>query len=516
MNEIAIAAIAAGAGIVVGFGVFRAGLSGMRARTQSEIDALLKNAKIEAEGLKKQAEIEGKEQLQSDRQRLDQKHSRRMNEVSERERKVKEHRSQNDADRSSLDKKRTEIKKLEEKIEQKEAAVEETRGQYESMLEEIRKRLEEVAGMSRDDARNELVESMVADARTEAAKKISVIEEETKETADEHARNILALAMQRMSSDFAVERTVSVVNIPDDRVKGRIIGREGRNIRTFENLTGVDLIIDDTPDAVVLSCHSPLRREIARLSLEKLIEDGRIHPGRIEEIIRQVSKDTEKHIKEQGQKAVFDLGLKKLHPELIRYMGINMYRTSYSQNILSHSVEVGFMCGIMASELGMDQKQARRAGFLHDIGKAVDKELEGAHADIGADLCKKYGEAPIVVKAVRQHHDDRPESALGVLVQVADALSAARPGARREIMTSYISRLEDLESIAQKHKGVEKAYAIQAGRELRIMVEAERVSDDEALIISSEVAREIEDSMSYPGQIKVTVLRELRAVAYAK
>ena len=516
MDMVVVAGGSGIAGFALGYALFRFGVQTIRKSAEHEASLVLSKAKSESETIKKQAELDGMETVQKHRSKLDQKHSRRMSELAENERTVKDRRKELDKDAQQLAREKKEYESKHNDLSGREKKVEAMSIEYSGLLNGIRKRLEEVSGMSRDAAKAELVESMVADARRDAAKKIVVIEEETKESADEKARNILALAMQRISSEFAVERTVSVVNIPDDRVKGRIIGREGRNIRTFENLTGVDLIIDDTPDAVVLSCHSPLRREIARQSLEKLIEDGRIHPGRIEEIIRQVSKDVEKVIKDSGQKAIFELDIKKLHPELVRLMGLNMYRTSYAQNILSHSVEVGFMCGIMAAEIGVNQADARRAGFLHDIGKAVDKELEGAHADIGADLCKKYGEKPHIVAAVRQHHDDRPESALGVLVQVADSLSAARPGARREIMASYISRLEDLETIATKHNGVEKAFAIQAGRELRILVESESINDDEALVISNEVAKEIETSMNYPGQIKVTVLRETRAVAYAK
>lgn len=527
MTELLIGLIALGVGMAGGYAVFRATLTKARQAAQDDAERIRRAAELEAEAAKKQAILDGKAEANEERIRLDQKHQRRMgelndkdrnrtNELNDRERKLKEQQSKLGSDQSALDRQRAEIKSKEESLAKQAEKNQKLTEDYNARLDEIRQRLEQVSGMTRDQARAELVESMVASARQDAGKRVAAMEEEIRETADDKARNIMALAMQRMSSDFAVERTVSVVNIPDDKVKGRIIGREGRNIRTFEMLTGVDLIIDDTPDAVVLSSHSPLRREIARLSLERLIEDGRIHPGRIEELIRQVTADTERYIKEQGQKAVFDLDLKKMHPELIRYMGINMYRTSYSQNILAHSVEVGFMCGIMAAEIGVNQTAARRAGFLHDIGKAVDKELEGPHAEIGAELCKRFGEAPEIVQAVAQHHNDRPETALGVLVQVADSLSAARPGARREVMTSYISRLDDLERIATKHKGVERAFAIQAGRELRIMVEAERVNDDEAYMISSEVAREIENTMNYPGQIKVTVLRETRAVNYAK
>lgn len=483
---------------------------------EEEAKILLEKAGVEAEKIRSKGEFDVRDRLQKDKARQDKNHSRRMNELSDRERKLLSQRDQLDQERQTLDRERNSLKSAHDALERDQEKVNSLREEYEGVLDEIRKRLEQVAGMNRDEARKELVESMVSEARQEASKEIKVVEEEFKTQAEEKAQNILSLAMQRISSRFAVERTVSVVNLTNDRIKGRIIGREGRNIRAFEQLTGVDLIIDDTPEAVVLSSHSPLRRQIAKIALERMIEDGRIHPGRIEEIIKQVDGETEKTIRDAGQRAVLDLKINKLHPELVRYMGINMFRTSYSQNILAHSVEVAYMCGIMAAELGISQHKARRAGFLHDIGKAVDKELDGSHAEIGADLCRRFGEKPEIIKAVAQHHDDRPESVLGVLVQTADALSAARPGARREVMTTYIDRLDDMEKIAATVQGVEKAYAIQAGRELRVMVESDHVTDEDASMIGREIAEQIEKSLTYPGQVKVTVLRETRAVAYAK
>ncbi|MCA1987690.1 MAG: ribonuclease Y [Desulfarculus sp.] len=328
---------------------------------------------------------------------------------------------------------------------------------------------------------------------------------------------MLALACKRYAGDYAVEKTVSVVSLPSDEMKGRIIGREGRNIRAIEAATGVDLIIDDTPEAVILSGFNPMRREIARLSLERLISDGRIHPARIEEVVKKVATEVEASVKEAGEQATFDVGVHGMHPELIRLLGRLRYRSSYAQNVLQHSLEVAFLCGIMASELGINPKHAKRAGLLHDIGKAVDHEVEGPHALLGADLAKRYGEKPHIVHAIQAHHEDiPPEGVLAVLVQAADALSGARPGARREMLESYVKRLEDLERIANSFQGVSQSYAIQAGREVRIVLEAEKTSDEQALLLSHDVARKIEAEMMYPGQIKVTVIRETRAVDYAK
>jgi ribonuclease Y len=327
----------------------------------------------------------------------------------------------------------------------------------------------------------------------------------------------LALAIKRYAGDYVAEKSVSVVNLPNDEMKGRIIGREGRNIRALEAATGIDLIIDDTPEAVVLSGFNPIRREVAKVALERLIEDGRIHPARIEEIVERVSGEIEAHIKEAGEQATFDTGLHDIHPELIKLVGRLKYRSSYAQNVLEHSMEVAFLCGIMASELKLDEKQARRIGLLHDIGKAVDHEVEGAHALIGADLAKKYGESEQVVHAIAAHHEDiQATSVMDVLLQAADTLSGARPGARREMYETYVKRLEDMEEIAMSFKGVNKSYAIQAGREIRIIVESDKVDDFESTMICSEVAKKIEKGLTYPGQIKVTVIRETRAVEYAK
>jgi ribonuclease Y len=361
------------------------------------------------------------------------------------------------------------------------------------------------------------MKSMESDARHEATKLIRRIDSEAKETAKRKAQETLGLAIKRYAGEYVAEKTVSVVNLPNDEMKGRIIGREGRNIRAIEAATGVDLIIDDTPEAVVLSGFDPIRREVAKISLERLMDDGRIHPARIEEIVNKVSKEIEMSIKEAGEQATFDVGVHGIHPELVKLIGRLKYRSSYAQNVLQHSREVSFLCGVMASELGLNVKRAKRAGLLHDIGKAVDHEVEGPHALIGADLAKKYGESNEVVHSIAAHHEEVPPgSTLAILVQAADTLSGARPGARQEMLESYVKRLEDLERIAMSFDGVSKSYAIQAGREIRIMVEGESVGDNQAFTLASDIARKIENELTYPGQIKVTVIRETRAVDYAK
>jgi len=357
---------------------------------------------------------------------------------------------------------------------------------------------------------------MENEARYEGAKIIKRIENETKEQADKKATKIMATAIQRYAGDFVAEHTVSVVQLPNDEMKGRIIGREGRNIRALEAATGIDLIIDDTPEAVILSGFNPVRREVARLSLMRLIADGRIHPARIEDVVKKVGKEVDLTIKEAGEQAAFDLGVHGIHSELINYIGRLKFRTSYAQNVLQHSVEVGVISGIMASELGLNSKLARRMGLLHDIGKAIDREVEGQHAIIGSKLAKKYGETPEVVHAIAAHHEDVPPSSVyDLLIQAADALSGARPGARKELLENYIKRLEDLENIAKSFNGVANTYAIQAGRELRVIVESGIISDEEATLLSRDIAKKIEESLTFPGQIKVTVIRETRAVEYA-
>jgi ribonuclease Y len=380
-----------------------------------------------------------------------------------------------------------------------------------------REALERPAGMTREEAKRALVDEVMAEARHEAGKQIRQVEEEAREEADRRAKKIIAIAIERLAGDFIAERTVSVVHLPSDDMKGRIIGREGRNIRAIEAATGVDLIIDDTPEAVIVSCHSPIRREVARIALERLISDGRIHPGRIEEVVRKAEQEVEESVREAGQQAIFEVGVHGVHPEIIKFLGMLKYRYSYAQNVLTHSIEAAFICGMMAAELGINEKQARRAALLHDIGKALTHEIEGSHAIIGADLARKYGESAKIVNAIAAHHEEvRAETILAPLVDAADAISGARPGARREVLESYVRRLEDLERISNSFGGVEKSFAVQAGREIRILVEPGQISDDQAAALARDVARKIESEVTYPGQIKVTVIREIRASEYAR
>ena len=405
----------------------------------------------------------------------------------------------------------------EQALASKEQGLAQKEEKLDSLIGEQRTKLEQIAGMTAAEAKKFLMDSMEDEAKLDVAKLIKAMEEEAKETADKKAKDILALAMQRYAGEYVAERSVSVVTLPSDEMKGRIIGREGRNIRALEAATGIDLIIDDTPEAVILSGFNPVRREVAKLSLQKLIADGRIHPGRIEEVVAKAQEEIEQAMKEAGDQAAFDLGVHGIHPEILKLIGRLKYRTSYSQNVYQHSLEVAFLCGIMAAELGINVKQAKRAGLLHDLGKAVDHEIEGSHAVIGADIAKKYGESPKIVHAIMAHHEDeKPATVLAILVQAADALSGARPGARREMMETYVKRLDDLERIATSFDGVLNSFAIQAGREIRVMVSSDTVSDDRALFLAKDIAKKIETEMTYPGQIKVNVIRETRATEYAR
>ena len=424
----------------------------------------------------------------------------------------------------NVDKKIEQLERREGRISEKERSIDQVNdnlrkkdGELGRLIAEQRTELERSAGISGEEAKKLLMSSMELEAKHDAAKTLRKIENETKAEADKKAQEILALAVKRYAGDFVVENTVSVVNLPSDEMKGRIIGREGRNIRALEAATGIDFIIDDTPEAVILSGFNPVRRAVAKISLERLIDDGRIHPARIEEIVAKATKDVDTTIIEAGEQATFDVGVHGISPELIKLIGRLRYRSSYAQNVLQHSREVSFLCGVLASELGLNVKQAKRAGLLHDIGKAVDHEVEGPHAIIGSDLAKKHGESRQVIHAIAAHHEDvQPESVLAVLVQASDTLSGARPGARREMLASYVKRLEGLEKIAMSFNGVNKSYAIQAGREIRIMVEGKIVNDDKAYMICKDIAKRIEKELTYPGQIKVTVIREIRAVEYAK
>jgi ribonuclease Y len=418
---------------------------------------------------------------------------------------------------SLIEKKETDFMRRERTLVQLEKTAADKEKNAEEKLKEKISELEKVSGMTSAEAKNTLINSITEEAKHESAKAIKRIEDETKEIADKKAKEIIATAIQRYAGDYVAEKSISSVQLPSDEMKGRIIGREGRNIRALEAATGVDLIIDETPEAVILSSFNPVKREIARLSLERLISDGRIHPARIEEIVGKVEEELNQAMKESGEQATFDVGIHGVHPELLKLLGRLKYRTSYSQNVYNHSIEVAFLCGIMASELNINVKQAKRAGLLHDIGKAVDHEVEGSHAVIGADLARKFGESPKVIHAIAAHHfDEEPNSVLAVLVSAADALSAARPGARKEMFETYVKRLEDLESIANSFSGVAKSYVIQAGREIRAIVQSQKITDEDSVMLSKDIAKKIEATMQYPGQIKVTVIRETRATEFAK
>jgi ribonuclease Y len=493
-----------------------------QARTESELAQntaarIVEEAKKDASAIKKEAEIQAKDSLLRETLDFEKEVRETRRELQNLEKRLISKEEVIDKRIEVIDKRDTELARREGLLKAKEKAVDEKAAQCERQIDAAKKHLEQVAGMTREEAKRNLIDQMVEEAKHESAKRIRVIEEEAKEEAIRRGQKIVALAIERLAGEFVAERSVTVVPLPSDELKGKIIGREGRNIRALEAATGIDLIVDDTPETVIISGHNPIRREIARLSLEKLMSDGRIHPGRIEEVVRKSEQEIEEAIKEAGQKALFDVGVHGVHPEIIKLLGRLKYRYSYAQNVLLHSIEAAFICGMMAAELGLNEKQARRAALLHDIGKAVDHEVEGSHAIIGAELARKYGESPKIVNAIAAHHEDvKAETILAPLVDAADALSGARPGARREMMESYVRRLEDLERITNSFKGVEKSYAVQAGREIRIMVQHDIVSDEEAARMAREVARKIENEMTYPGQVKVTVIREVRAVDYAK
>jgi len=478
---------------------------------------IIDEAKKEASAIRKEAEIHAKDGIQQERLEFEKEVRDTRKELQAQEKRLVSKEEGFDKRVDSLEKRENELSRREASLKTKEIGLEDKSAEYDRQIEAARKQIEQVAGLTRDEARRNVIEEMVEEAKHEAAKRIRIIEEEAKAEAARKGQKIIALAIERLAGDFVAERSVTVMPLPNDELKGKIIGREGRNIRALEAATGIDLIVDDTPETVVISGHNPIRREIARLSLEKLISDGRIHPGRIEEVVRKSEQEIDEAIREAGQKAIFDVGVHGVHPEIVKLLGRLKYRYSYAQNVLLHSIEAAFICGSMAAELGLNEKQARRAALLHDIGKAVDHEVEGSHAIIGAELARKYGESPKIVNAIAAHHEDvKAETILAPLVDAADALSGARPGARREMMESYTRRLEELERIVNSFKGVEKSYAVQAGREIRIMVQHDLVSDDEAARMAREIAKRIENEMTYPGQIKVTVIREMRAVDYAK
>ena len=478
---------------------------------------ILENAKKEGETIKKEAKILAKDDILKAQAEFDRESKDRRGELQRLEKRLIQKEENLEKKMDFFDKKEFDISKREKRLVKNERYQEERAQLLQKKFDEAQLKLERIAGVSKEEAKKLLMDSLIEEVKHESAKEIKQIEEATREIADKKAKQILSLAIQRYSGDYVAEKTVSIVNLPNDEMKGRIIGREGRNIRALEAITGVDLIIDDTPEAVILSAHNPIRREVAKLSLERLISDGRIHPGRIEEIVKKVEEEMEETLREIGEQSTFDVGVHGIHPELIKLLGRLRYRTSFGQNVLQHSIETAFLCGVMASELSLNIKEAKRAGLLHDIGKAVDHEVEGSHAIIGSGLAKKFSENEKIINAIASHHEEvRPESILPLLVQAADALSGARPGARKEMLETYVKRLEDLEKIAASFQGIEKSYAIQAGREIRIIVESNKISDEESVVMSRDIAKKIESELSYPGQIKVIVIRETRAVEYAK
>ena len=474
-------------------------------------------ASKQAETIRREAQLQAKDKLYQMKLEFEEETRSRRKELQNQEKRLFQKEESLDKKMEQLEQREGANAKIEASLAHRQSELKNMEDELGGLIEDERQKLEGVAGISAAEAKEMLVSSMESEARHEASKLIKKIETETREISNRKVQEILGLAIKRYAGEYVTEQSVSVVNLPSDEMKGRIIGREGRNIRALEAATGIDLIIDDTPEAVVLSGFNPVRREVAKIALERLIEDGRIHPARIEEVVERATREIEASIKEAGEQATFDIGLHGVHPELIKLIGRLKYRSSYAQNVLQHSLEVAFLCGIMAAELRLDEKLAKRIGLLHDIGKAVDHEIEGPHATIGADLAKKHGEPDEVVHAIAAHHEDiQTSSVMDVLLQAADTLSGARPGARREMFESYVKRLEDMETIAKSFKGVNKSYAIQAGRELRIMVESDKVDDYESTMICREIAKQIEKALSYPGQIKVTVIRETRAIEYAK
>ena len=463
-----------------------------------------------SESKTKEMLLEAKEEIHRSRTEYEKEVKERRAELSKQERRLEQK-------EATLDKKTEAFEKKEEELAKKLQKVADTQAEAEAAKSAQLKALEVISGLTQEQAKQHLLDSVEEEVRHETAMKIKEIEQQMKDEADDKAREIIAIAIQRCAADHAAETTVSVVPLPNDEMKGRIIGREGRNIRTLETITGVDLIIDDTPEAITVSSFDPVRREVARLALEKLITDGRIHPTRIEDMVEKARREVDRIIREEGERACYETGVHNLNPELVKILGRQKYRTSYGQNVLNHSIEVAHIAGLMASELGVDVALAKRAGLLHDLGKSIDHEVEGSHIQLGADLARKFKENPVVVNAIEAHHGDvEPKTVIAVLVQAADAVSAARPGARRENVENYIRRLQKLEELTGSYPGVDKAYAIQAGREVRIMVKPEVVTEDNMILLARDIAKQIEAELEYPGQIKVNVIRETKAVEYAK
>ena len=512
--DIVLIVLAAVVGLAIGIGM---GM-GIRKRfaereigsAEQEATRLINEAIRSGESRKKEMLLEAKDEIHKSRTEYEKEVKERRAELSKQERRLQQK-------EETLDKKSETFEKKEEELARKMQEVAALKEETESIKKAHLATLEQISGLSQEQAKAHLLKTVEEDMRHDTAMKIKEIEQQLKDEADEKAREILSIAIQRCAADHAAEATVSVVPLPNDEMKGRIIGREGRNIRTLETITGVDLIIDDTPEAITVSSFDPVRREVARLALEKLIGDGRIHPTRIEDMVEKARKEVDRTIREEGERACYETGVHNLNPELVKILGRQKYRTSYGQNVLNHSIEVAHIAGLMASELGVDVALAKRAGLLHDLGKSIDHEVEGSHVQLGADLARKYKENPVIVNAIEAHHGDvEPKTVIAVLVQAADAVSAARPGARRENVENYIRRLQKLEELTGSYPGVDKAFAIQAGREVRIMVKPEVVAEDNMIILARDIAKKIEAELEYPGQIKVNVIRETKAVEYAK
>lgn len=504
-------------GAALSFIVLSAGQKKAKKAAENEAEDIVKKAKDRAQDIKKTAKQDAKQIVREEREELEKEFDRRHQSLGDQERNLAKKELVLDQKIESKDQELTKLKQREEDLQKRIHVTEEEEKKYRARQEEITEKLTQVAGMTREEAKTELIRAYEEEAKVDAAQRIRRIEEEANEEADKRAKRVLSIALQRFAGEYVAEQTISSVELPGDEIKGRLIGREGRNIRAFEQICGVDLIIDDTPGMVVISSFNVVRKEIARMTIEKLIADGRIHPAKIEEFHDKSKAEMESKLRELGEKAQMEVGIHGLHPEVLKMLGALNYRTSYMQNQYQHSLEVAFLCGAMAAELGMNVKQARRAGLLHDIGKAIDASAEGSHAVVGADFIKKYGEDSDIVHAVRAHHEDvKPESILAHLVMAADALSGARPGVRKFLKESYVSRVTDIENIASSFDGVLRAYAISAGREIRVLVENDKVNDEGTIMLSRDIAKKIEEEMSYPGTIKVSVIRETRAVGIAK